>query len=86
VAAIVFMTAWLAWRSLAERLLTLRSVGGAVLVPAAFGTASLTLLHAGGVSLAEMPVADAAWWLSSALLPLTFTVLAPWALSRIRHV
>ena len=84
-AAIVFATAYVAWRSFAERLLTLRSARGAVLVSAAFGAAGLTLLRAAGVSPAGMPAADAVWMLSPALLPLMVSVLAPWSLSRIRH-
>jgi hypothetical protein len=84
-AAIAFATAYLAWRSFAERVLTLRSACGAVLVSAAFGAAGLTLLRASGVSPAGMPAADAVWLLSPALLPLTTSVLAPWSLSRIRH-
>ena len=84
-AAIVFATAYLAWRVFAERLLTLRQAGVAVLVSAAFAAAWLTLLRAAGVSLAGMPATDAAWMLSLALLPL-MSVLAPWSLSRIRHM
>lgn len=85
-AAIVLATGYLLWRGFAERLMTLRQVSVAVLVSAAFGAAGLTLLRAGSVSLAGMPAADAAWLLSPALLPLMASVLAPWSLSRIRHV
>jgi hypothetical protein len=84
-AAIVFATAYVAWRSFAERLLTLRSAGGAVLVSSAFGAAGLMLLRAAGVPPAGMPAADAVWMLSPALLPLMVSVLAPWSLSRMRH-
>ena len=83
--AIVLATAYLFWRAFAERLLTLRSACGVVLVSAAFGAAWLTLLRAAGVSLAGMPTTDAVWMLSPALLPLMASVLAPWSLSRIRH-
>jgi hypothetical protein len=84
-AASVLATAYLAWRTFAERLLTLRQACVAVLVSAAFGVAWLTLLRAVGLSLAGMPAADAAWMLSPALMPLTVSALAPWSLSRIRH-
>ena len=85
-AAIVFATAYLAWRVFAERLLTLRQAGVAVLVSAAFAAAWLTLLRTAGVSLAGMPATDAAWMMSLASLPITMSLLAPWSLSRIRHM
>ena len=84
-AATVLATVYLFWRSLAERLLTLRSACGALLVSAAFAAAWVTVLRAAGVQLAGMPTTDAVWMLSPALLPLTVSVLAPWSLSRIRH-
>ena len=83
--AIVLATGYLLWRGFAEQLLTLRQASGAVLVSAALAAACLTLLRRAGVSLAGMPAADAVWMLSSALLPLMASVLAPWSLSRIRH-
>ena len=83
--AIVLMTGYLLWRGFAEQLLTLGHACGAVLVSASFGAAWLTMLRAAGVSFAGMPAADAVWMLSPALLPLTFSVLAPWSYSRIRH-
>ena len=83
--AIVLATGYLLWRVFAEQLLTLRQASGAVLVSAAFATAWLTLLRAVGMSLTGMPAADAVWMLSPALLPLTFSVLAPWSCSRVRH-
>jgi hypothetical protein len=83
--AIVLATVYVSWRAFAERLLTLRSACGAVLVSAAFGAAWLTMLRAAGVQLAAMPATDAFWMLSPALLPLTASVLAPWSLSRVRH-
>ena len=83
--AIVLATVYLSWRAFAERLLTLRSACGVVLVSAAFGTAWLTMLRAAGVQLAGMPTTDAVWMLSPVLLPLMASVLAPWSLSRIRH-
>ena len=45
--ALVLATVYLFWRSLAERLLTLRSACGAVLVSAAFGAAWVTVLRSG---------------------------------------
>ena len=79
-------TGYLLWRGFAEQLLTLRAACGAVLVSAAFGVAWVTLLRAAGVQLAGMPTTDAAWMLSPTLLPLMASVLAPWSLSRIRHM
>ena len=73
------------WSAFAERLLTRRSAWVAVLVSAAFGAAWMTVLRATGVQLGTMPMADAAWVLSPALLPLTVGALAPWSLSRMRH-
>ena len=84
--AIVLATGYLLWRGFAEQLLTLQQASGAVLVSAAFGAAWLTILRAAGVSLAGLPATDAAWMLSPALMPLTISVLAPWSLSRIRHL
>ena len=84
--AIVLATGYLLWRGFVEQLLTRQQASGAVLVSAAFGAAWLTLLRAAGVSLAGMPATDAAWMLSPALIPLTISVLAPWSLSRIRHL
>jgi hypothetical protein len=84
--AIVLATGYLLWRVFAEQLLTLQQASGAVLVSAAFGAAWLTMLGAAGVSLAGMSAADAAWMVSPALMPLTISLLAPWSLSRIRHL
>jgi hypothetical protein len=83
--AIVAMTAYLAWRAFAERLLTPGQACGAALITAAFATAWVTLL--GGLALAfntEPPAFDIRL-LAPALLPLTIGVLAPWSYSRIRH-
>jgi hypothetical protein len=84
-AAIVVAIADLLWRTSTEQLLTLRHVGGALLISAAFGVAWLTLLRAAGVHVADMPTTHAAWILSPTLLPLMASVLAPWSLSRVRH-
>ncbi len=85
-AAIVFATAYLAWRTFAERLLTLGQACGVVLLTATFAVAWLTMLRAAGLSLAEKPAADALRMLLPALLPLTISVLAPWSYSRVRHL
>jgi hypothetical protein len=84
-AAIVSATAYLAWRTFAERLLTVRQAWGVVFLSTAFAAAWLTALRAAGVSLAGMSAAGAAWMLVAALIPLTISVLAPWSYSRIRH-
>jgi hypothetical protein len=84
-AAIVFATAYLAWRTLAERLLTVRQATGVVLLSMAFAAAWLTVLRAAGLSLADMPASDAVRTLSPALLAFTVSVLAPWSYSRVRH-
>ena len=83
--AIMLATVYIFWRVLAERLLTLRQAYGVILVSAALGVAWATALRAVGVSLAGIPMTDAAWRLAPALLPLMGGVLAPWSLSRIRH-
>jgi hypothetical protein len=83
--AVVLATVYVSWRSLAERLLTPRSVCLAGLVSAAFAAAWVTLLRAAGVELGGLPTVAAAWMLSPVLLPLMASVLAPWSLSRIRH-
>ena len=84
-AAIVFATVYLAWRTFAERLLTVRQAWGIVFVSTAFAAAWLTVLRAAGLSLADMPAADFVRMLSPAWLTLTVSVLAPWSYSRIRH-
>jgi hypothetical protein len=83
--AIVLATVYVSWRVFAERLLTLRSACGVVLVSVAFGAAWVSVLRAAGVQLADTTMTYAFWILSPALLPLMATVLAPWSLSRIRH-
>src|SRR5688572_19361811 len=82
---IVFATIYLTWKVFAERLLSLRSAAGIVLISAAFGAAWVTLLRAGGVQLVGMSTMNAVWILSPALLPLMASAVAPWSLSRIRH-
>jgi hypothetical protein len=84
-AAIVFATAYLAWRTFAERLLTVRQAWNVVFLSAAFAAAWLTVLRLANLSPADMPAADGIRILSTALLPLTVSVLAPWSYSRVRH-
>jgi hypothetical protein len=84
-AGLVFATVYLFWSGFTERLLTLRYVGGAVLVSLIFGVAWVTLLRAAGVQFAGMPAVDAVWRLAPVLLPLTGSLLAPWSLNRLRH-
>jgi hypothetical protein len=94
-AATVLATVYLVRRSLAERLLTLRSAGVALLTWAAFAVAWVTVLRAdgvqlvlrvlAGVQLAGVPATDLMWMLCPVLVPLMVGVLAPWSLSRVRH-
>ncbi|MGH9238234.1 MAG: hypothetical protein ACRD3G_09370 [Vicinamibacterales bacterium] len=83
-AAIVLATVYIFWSVLAERLLTVRQASVVVFLWTAVAAASLTVLRAAGLSLADMPTADAVRMLSPALLPLTISVLAPWSYSRMR--
>jgi hypothetical protein len=78
-------TAFLAWRALAENLLAPRLVFGMVILTAALGAAWVMLLSATGVSLTHMSAAEVIWVVSPALLPWIFSMLAPWALGRVRH-
>jgi hypothetical protein len=84
-AAIVFATAYLSARTFTERLLTVRQAVFVVFISTAFAAAWLTVLRLTGLSLADMPAADGVRILSTALLPLTVSVLAPWSYSRVRH-
>jgi hypothetical protein len=83
--AIVLATVYLSRRVVAERLLTLRQAGSAIVVTAAFGVAWVTVLRAAGVSIGGMPTTEAVWMVLPVLLPLMASVLAPWSLSRVRH-
>ena len=84
-AAIAFTTAYLAWRTFVERLLTVRQARFVVFLSTALAAAWLTVLGAAGLSVADMPATAAVWMLAPALLPLTVSVLAPWSYSRVRH-
>lgn len=77
--SIVILTAWLFWSSYQERVLNARFAGGAVAMSAAFGAAWLTLLHGA-------PPTNVASILWAMLLPLMVSVVAPWSLSRLRHI
>jgi hypothetical protein len=85
-AAMTLAIAYLLLSVLAEEILTLRQVCGAVLVSAAFGAAWVIVLRAAGVPLSGIPPTYVVSWLWPTLLPLTASVLAPWSLSRVRHV
>ena len=82
---IALATVYVFWSVLAERLMTVRQASVVVFLSAAFAAPWLTLMRTAGLSLADMPAADAVRMLSLALLPLTISVLAPWSYSRIRH-
>lgn len=85
-AVLVIATAYLSWRALAERLLSLRQTCGIVLVSAAFGTAWVIVLRAADVQFAGMHTMNAVWMLSPVLLPPMAGLLATWSLNRIRHL
>jgi hypothetical protein len=84
--AIVLATVYLFWSGLAERTLSVRLACGALVISAAFAAAWIGVLHVAGVQLSGMPATNVIWILSPLLLPLTASALAPWSLSRVRHV
>jgi len=83
--AVLFGTMYLAWRVLAEHLITARQAGIIGLVLALFAAGWMALLVALGVSPTSLSVAQSIVMLSPVLVPLIFIVLAPWSLSRVRH-
>lgn len=85
-AAMVFTTVYVFWSGFADHVLTVRYVGGAVAIAAAFGAAWLTALHITGEQLAAMSVMNACWAVSPALLLLMASGLAPWSYGRIRSL
>jgi hypothetical protein len=85
-AAMGLTTAYLFWSGFAEHVLTVRYVGGAVAISAAFGAAWLTVLQMAGAQQAGISTANAVSIVSAALLPLMASMLAPWSYSRIRHL
>jgi hypothetical protein len=84
--AMALATVYLLWSCVSERLLTLSQTCGAILAATAFGVTWISLLPAAGVQLAGMSATRAVAWLLPILLPLTASVLAPWSLSRVRHL
>ena len=86
VAAMVLGTIYFFWNGFAARTLTTRYTSVAVLISAAFAAVWLGVLHAAGVQLAGMPAAGIVGILWPVLLPLMASVLAPWSLSRLRHI
>ncbi|MGH8431413.1 MAG: hypothetical protein ACREUF_13530, partial [Solimonas sp.] len=84
-AAMVCGTVYVAWRAIAERLLTARQLCGVLLLWTVFGAAWLTLLRMAGMPHARMLTIEAVGMLWPAWLPLMASVVVPWALSRIRH-
>jgi hypothetical protein len=69
-------TIYLLWSGFAQRALTIRYACGALMISAAFGAA----WHAG------MPAGSVVGILWLTLVILMAILLAPWSLSRIRHV
>jgi len=86
VVAMVFATIYLFWTGFAERALTVGYASAAVLVSATFGVVWLAVLHASGVQLAGMTTSGVVGILWPVLLPPLASALAPWSLSRIRHI
>jgi hypothetical protein len=78
--ALFFATVYLLWSGFVERFLTVRYVCGAFVLAAIFAVAWLTMLRAVGVSTNTVSM------MSPMILPLMASVLAPWSLSRIRHM
>ncbi len=85
-AAMVFTTVYVFWSGFVERVLTIRYASGAVAISAAFAAAWLTALHIAGVQPGGMSAMNAVSILLPALLPLMFSILAPWTLHRVRHL
>ena len=86
VTAMVLATIYFFWYGFAARALTMRYTSFAFLIAAAFAAAWLTVLHAAGVQLSGMQAAGIVGILWPVLLPLMAGVLAPWSLSRLRHI
>jgi hypothetical protein len=84
-AAMVTAIVYLFWKTFAERVLTVGYACGALAISLVFGAAWVILLQGAGVQLAGMPASSAVSMLWPLLLPLMFSVLAPWSLSRLRH-
>ena len=85
--AIVIGTVYLYRSGLAERTLTPRYALGALLMSAAFVAAWVTLRRAAGLEFASMAWTSVVSMLLWPLfLPLFTSALAPWSLSRVRHL
>jgi hypothetical protein len=85
-AALVFTTIYLFWRGFAERAVTIRYICGALVISAAFGAAWVTMLHAPGEQLARTLATNGLWIVALLIPPLMASALAPWSLSRVRHM
>src|SRR5690606_27781504 len=85
-AALTLGTLYLLWRTVAERILAPHQAAAAVLASAVVALACATLLGAMGAPISSIPPLGAVLALSPSLLTLTALVLAPWSLSRVRHL
>lgn len=85
-AAIMLATLYLFRRTVAENLLTRKQVTGGVLMSALFAAAWLSLTYSSGLRLSELSLAGVALVSLPVVLPLFASVLAPWSLSRMRHI
>jgi hypothetical protein len=86
VATMVLATIYFFWSGIAERAVTIRYASVAFLISAGFAAIWLAVLKAAGVQLAGMHVAGIVGILWPVLLPLVASALAPWSLSRVRHI
>jgi ABC-type xylose transport system permease subunit len=86
VVAMVLATIYFFWSGLAERAMTIRYASVAFLSSAAFAAVWLTVLYAAGVQFAGMQVSGIVGILWPVLLPLVASAVAPWSLSRVRHI
>jgi hypothetical protein len=85
-AATVLATTYLSRRTVVERLLTPGQTAGAILISMLFASAWATLAYTGGMRFADLSLAGIMLASLPAVLPLFAAALAPWSLSRIRHV
>jgi len=84
--AVVLGTLYLFWRTVVERILAPQQAAGVVLASAIVAVAWVTLLDAADTPVSRMSPVTAALALCPALLTLAVLVLAPWSLSRVRHL
>lgn len=85
-AAIALATLFLFRRTIVEQLLTPGQAAGAILIAMLFASAWATLMYTGGLRLADLSLAGIALASVPVVLPFFAAALAPWSLSRIRHV